>query len=101
MKSWVKAKPAELLASAKKVPVLALYGEKDTQVHGAEHATALKKAFDGAKKKDSEVELILGANHLFQSAKTGKVSEYQDIEETIQPSVLDRIATWVQKQVAK
>jgi len=100
LKSWVKAKPAEALA-ALKVPVLALFGEKDTQVPGADHSVVLKKAFDGAKKKNGEIELIAGANHLFQSATTGKLSEYETIEETMQPTVIERITTWVKKQVGK
>ena len=83
-----------------KVPVLALYGEKDTQVHGAEHTAALKAAFEAAKKTDSEIELVTGANHLFQPATTGLLSEYEEIEQTIMPSVLERITTWVTK-VAK
>ncbi len=99
LRSWVKSKPAEVLAKVK-VPVLALYGEKDTQVHGAEHAVALKAAFDEAKKTDSQIEMVIGANHLFQTATTGMVSEYEEIEQTIMPSVLERITTWVTK-VAK
>lgn len=99
LRSWVKSKPAEILAKVK-VPVLALYGEKDTQVHGAEHTAALKAAYEAAKNKSGEVELVPGANHLFQPATTGNLSEYEEIEQTIMPSVLERITTWVTK-VAK
>ena len=100
LRSWVKAKPAEMLASVK-VPVLALFGELDTQVHGPDHAVALKKAFDKAKKDDGQVEMVMGVNHLFQTATTGKVSEYEAIEETMQPSVVDRVVAWVVKQAGK
>ncbi len=100
LRSWVKSKPAETLARSK-APILALYGEKDTQVPGADHAAVLKQAFEKAKKEGGEVEVILGANHLFQAAKTGKFSEYEEIEETIQPSVLSRIVGWIEKQVAQ
>lgn len=96
MLSWVKSKPAEVLAQVK-LPVLALYGEKDTQVHGAEHAAALKAAYEAAKNTHGEVELVPGANHLFQPATTGNLSEYEEIELTIMPSVLERITTWVGK----
>ena len=100
LRSWVKAKPAEVLASLK-VPVLAMFGEKDTQVPGPDHSVALKKAFDAVKKTDVEVELVMGANHLFQTATSGMVSEYEEIEETIQPAVLDRVSAWIAKQAGK
>ena len=37
---------------------------------------------------------IPNANHLFQTAKTGKVNEYGEIEETISPEVLSIISKW-------
>jgi hypothetical protein len=39
-----------------------------------------------------------GLNHLFQTATTGSPAEYAEIEETISPVVLDKIATWILKQ---
>ena len=39
-----------------------------------------------------------GLNHLFQHARTGAVSEYGEIEETMAPEVLDKIATWILQQ---
>jgi hypothetical protein len=38
-----------------------------------------------------------GLNHLFQTAKTGAVSEYAQIDETIAPAALDKIASWIEK----
>jgi hypothetical protein len=37
-------------------------------------------------------------NHLFQTAKTGSPAEYAQIEETISPVALDKIAAWILKQ---
>jgi len=34
-------------------------------------------------------------NHLFQHAKTGQVSEYVTIEETISPEVLNIMKNWI------
>jgi hypothetical protein len=34
-------------------------------------------------------------NHLFQTADTGAMSEYAEIEETMSPIVLETIANWV------
>jgi hypothetical protein len=32
---------------------------------------------------------------LFQTAKTGAISEYSEIEETIAPVALENIASWI------
>jgi len=45
------------------------------------------------------IEEIPGANHLFQTAKTGSPSEYGAIEETIRPMVLELISSWILKTV--
>lgn len=39
-------------------------------------------------------------NHLFQTATTGAVSEYQTTAETMRPDVMDTIASWVHRTVA-
>jgi hypothetical protein len=32
---------------------------------------------------------------LFQTAKTGAISEYADIEETMSPGAMEKIASWI------
>jgi len=39
-------------------------------------------------------------NHLFQTAKTGAMSEYEEIEETMAPSVLERISNWIRSRTS-
>ena len=41
------------------------------------------------------IEAVEGVNHLFQHCATGSFTEYREIEETIAPEVLDRIARWL------
>jgi hypothetical protein len=41
------------------------------------------------------VEEFPGLNHLFQTATTWALSEYEEIEETMAPAVLDRISRWI------
>jgi len=36
-----------------------------------------------------------GLNHLFQKAKTGGVSEYGSLEETVNPEVLTKVTSWI------
>jgi pimeloyl-ACP methyl ester carboxylesterase len=79
-------------------PVLALNGEKDTQVPPQQNLPAIRKALEQAGNKHFELDELPGLNHLFQTAKTGSPNEYLQIEETISPVVLDKISTWILKQ---
>jgi pimeloyl-ACP methyl ester carboxylesterase len=79
-------------------PVLALNGEKDTQVPPQQNLPAIRKAMEQAGNKHFEADELPGLNHLFQTAKTGSPNEYLQIEETISPVVLDKISTWILKQ---
>jgi hypothetical protein len=36
-----------------------------------------------------------GLNHLFQTARTGAPSEYGQIEETMSPVAMEKVATWI------
>lgn len=71
-------------------PMLALFGEKDLQVPPLQNAEVLKRL-----RPTAEVEVVPSLNHLFQTAKTGSPGEYAEIEETMSPAVLDRVATWI------
>jgi fermentation-respiration switch protein FrsA (DUF1100 family) len=76
-----------------KVPVLALNGSLDRQVPSTENLAVIRTAL-GAN-RDATIEELPGLNHLFQTAKTGAIGEYADIEETVAPAVLDRIGNWI------
>ncbi|WP_370334947.1 alpha/beta hydrolase family protein [Parvularcula marina] len=78
---------------AYKGPVLALFGSKDVQVLAEIHAPIAEEIF--RKRKGAEVIVFDGKNHLFQSAETGAMTEYGEIEETMSPEVMDRIAEWI------
>lgn len=74
-------------------PVLALNGTKDVQVDYESNLNALRNGLPSPGK--NRIESIEGANHLFQSCKTGAVTEYREIEETIMPKVLEITADWI------
>lgn len=76
-------------------PVLALLGERDQQVRPAMNAEPLEAALHTAPTSTYDVVVLDALNHLFQTAETGAPSEYAQIEETMAPDVLDRIATWI------
>ncbi len=88
--------PAPALTKVK-CPVLAINGEKDLQVPPNQNLPAIRKALGAGGNKDFEVDQLPGLNHLFQTAKTGAPSEYSDIEETIAPIALEKMASWILK----
>ena len=79
-------------------PVLVLNGSLDLQVPPGQNLPAIRKALEEAGNKHFEVDELPGLNHLFQTAKTGSPSEYAEIEETMSPTAMGKIATWILKQ---
>ena len=84
---------AELLSLTN--PVLALFGETDLQVSAKEEASVMRTAL---RNPGSEVQVIKGANHLFQPSPSGLPSDYSEIETTISIDVLNRISAWIGAQ---
>jgi hypothetical protein len=80
-------------------PVLAINGEKDLQVPPEQNLTSIRKALEEGGNKHVEVDELPGLNHLFQTSKTGAISEYAQIEETVSPVALEKIAGWILKTV--
>lgn len=77
-------------------PVLALNGSLDVQVDPKINLPKIAQALRDAGNEQGRVLELPGLNHLFQSAKTGSISEYAAIEETIAPVVLEEITAWIQ-----
>lgn len=76
-----------------KCPVLAMNGKKDLQVDCDANLLAIN---EGVKARH-EVVALDNLNHLFQHCQTGAVTEYQQIEETIAPEVLDKVTEWIKQ----
>ena len=76
-------------------PVLAITGEKDLQVTPRENLPAIEEALNDGGNPDFAVMELPGLNHLFQTAATGAVSEYMQIEETLAPAALETIGDWI------
>ncbi len=89
--------PAPALMKVK-CPVLALNGEKDLQVPPKQNLPAIRKALEAGGNPNFEVDELPGLNHLFQTAKTGSPAEYVEIEETMSPVALEKIAGWIAKE---
>ena len=77
-KSWIEIDPTEIVEKVK-VPVLALFGEKDTQVL-PESNKEIADSLADASEVSFQAVIINDANHLFQAANTGMPSEYGMLE---------------------
>lgn len=81
-------------------PVLALNGTLDLQVPADANLSAIEETLRAAGNEDVTVQALDGLNHLFQSATTGSVAEYGQIEETFSPAALDRVTDWIRARTA-
>lgn len=91
-RSFIVHDPATDLAKVT-CPVLAIVGEKDVQVDPKLNLPAIRAAL--AANRDATVEELPGLNHLFQTCRTGAVSEYDKIEETMAPAAIERVRGWL------
>ena len=78
-------------------PVLAINGEKDLQVPPDEDLKAIEQTLAAARNPDYKIVKLPGLNHLFQTSRTGAVSEYAEIQETMSPTALDAMSDWILK----
>lgn len=90
---FLKYKPETHLKDLK-LPILALFGEKDLQVSALENAKKMKSII-AKKNAKNEVTTFPNKNHLFQTSETGDISEYAEIEETISEEVLLKVKNWI------
>ncbi|MGD0111416.1 MAG: alpha/beta hydrolase [Armatimonadota bacterium] len=81
-----------------KVPVLALWGEKDLQVPPKQNLPPVEGALRLGGNQHYVVKELPGLNHFFQTAKTGSPSEYARIEETMSPVALKTVGDWIVEQ---
>lgn len=70
-------------------------GDVDLQVPAAVNLAAISKALARGGNEDVTTEVLSGLDHLFQTAKTGKVEEVAQLEETLAPLMLDKVTAWV------
>jgi pimeloyl-ACP methyl ester carboxylesterase len=91
-RAFLRSDPVPALR-ALRVPVLALNGSLDLQVPPSQNLPPIRAALAG--NRDATVTELPGLNHLFQTATTGSIAEYRQIEETIAPIVLTTMGDWI------
>ena len=79
-------------------PVLALFCELDIQVDPKQNLPVMESILAEAGHTDYLVHELPGLNHLFQTAQTGVIEEYAQIEETFSPAALDLIGPWISER---
>ncbi len=76
-------------------PVMAINGSRDVQVISSLNLAGIKAHLKPNPK--NIIKEYPSLNHLFQHCKTGNVSEYRMIEETVSPEVLEDIVRFVKQ----
>lgn len=95
MRKFIEINPADYIKKIK-CPVLALFGELDTQVPPKSNELPMQKALEVARTK-YEIKIIEKANHLFQEANTGSPNEYFMLEKNFISGFLEYITNWILK----
>lgn len=93
MKYFVTFDPADALRKVA-VPVYAAFGGLDTQVLPELNERPIRQALAGNAR--ATIKVYPEANHLFQRATTGLVTEYATLDKVFLPGLLDDVATWIQ-----
>jgi len=75
--------------------VLAFFGEKDVQAVAEVNAPAMDEFFTKIGKENYAIRVCCKANHLFQAANTGAVSEYARLPKEFVPCFLPNVTNFI------
>lgn len=89
---------AEKTLGEVKCAVLVINGEKDNQVNASENLADAREILTKSGNKHFEVKALPGLNHLLQTANTGQMNEYEQIQETMSPDAMKIISDWIKLQ---
>ncbi|MCP4610782.1 MAG: alpha/beta fold hydrolase [Planctomycetes bacterium] len=79
-------------------PILALFCERDIQVNVSQNLPVMETILAQAGHTDYLIQELPELNHLFQTAQTGVLEEYPQIEESFSPIALDLIGAWISER---
>jgi pimeloyl-ACP methyl ester carboxylesterase len=92
MRFFLAFDPAETLRKVT-VPVYAAFGALDTQVPPATNEAPVRSALAGNSR--ATVKVYPEANHLFQKANTGQVTEYALLDKAFVAPLLEDLSAWI------
>ncbi len=87
--------PADYLPQLR-LPILAIGGTLDLQVPSEANLAGIRVLTSD--NPDVTIREFEKLNHLFQTAKTGAIGEYRDIEETFAPAALEAVSGWIKER---
>lgn len=93
-KFFVKNNPYDALEKVK-IPVLMTFGELDLQVPKEQNKPNMEEALTKAGNKNFKSIVFPKANHLYQTAKTGNPSEYNELPKEFVQGFLETISDWI------
>ena len=82
-------------------PVLAVNGKKDIQVAWQENLEGIENSVKRGGNSDVTIQSYPNLNHLFQTCRTGAMTEYSSIEETFNPEVLETLSEWILRKTTQ
>lgn len=100
MRDIYRFDPAPYLKKIK-AKVLALNGSLDIQVVSAPNLAGIDMALARGVTKGYQVKELPGLNHLFQKCSKCTVQEYGQLEETLNPALLEAIGKWLDDAVGR
>ena len=97
MSNFVRYDPYEALTKTG-CPILSVIGSNDLQVDPELNLPAIESAVKAGGNEDFVQMELPELNHLFQRSETGSPGEYVQIEQTLDPSLLDEMTKWLKKR---
>lgn len=95
---WFLRHDPQPFLSTMTTPLLAIGGSLDVQVSSQVNLPAIETATRNH--PDATVVMLDGLNHMFQSAETGSMMEYAQIEETFDPEAMMLVSDWINARFA-
>lgn len=95
----VTVDPAENLRRIQ-CPVLAITGERDSQVDAKRNLAAMDRALSLGGQSQYELRSLANHNHLFQEAESGSLSEYERLGAPFSPVMLSIVREWLARHAA-
>jgi len=80
------------------LPFLVINGSKDVQVPALSNQEGFKTGMTQTSLAKSTFYVLEGANHLFQQCQSCSLAEYASLEQTLDPTLIDWVISWILAQ---
>ena len=100
-KEWARqflAFESKTYLSQLNLPFLVINGSKDVQVPALSNQEGFRNNMSAASLSKSTFYVLEGANHLFQQCESCNLAEYASLEQTLDPTLMDWVTSWILAQ---